>query len=117
MQSYNYNHVGFSAEVSEALKELKEFNYKKIYKSPLLKKNHSKIKQGFNLLFEYYLKVLESNDTENEIYHHFLNTKNELYKENSRGLIVRDFIAGMTDRYFTKVLNNFIMPEITSLKI
>lgn len=117
LQSYNNNFVGFSEQVSAALKELKDFNYKRIYKSPLLKKNHIKIKQGFNLLFEYYLKVLDDNDTNNEIFINFLNTKNESYLKNSRELIVRDFIAGMTDRYFTKVLRNFIMPEISSLTI
>ncbi len=116
-QSYNKNYVAFSERVSSALKVLKKFNYQKIYKSQHLKKNHAKIQQGFTLLFNYYLKVLHSEDTKNEIYKHFLNSKNEKYHKNSHEIIVRDFIAGMTDRYFIKVLKNYIMPEISSLEI
>lgn len=117
MQSYNNNYVGFSEKVSEALKELKKFNYKKIYKSQHLKKNHSKIEKGFNLLFEYYLAVLSLNNKENEIFNQFLNSKNRQYQKNSREKIVRDFIAGMTDRYFTDVLKKYIIPDISSFKI
>jgi len=113
-QSYRKNYVAFSTKVSEALFHLKKFNYAKIYKSERLKVNHSKIKRGFKILFEFYLNALSQSQTDNEIFVHFLNSKDKKYKlENSPEVIVRDFIAGMTDRYFTHVLGNYILPEIT----
>ena len=113
LQSYEKNYVSFSDEISNALLELKEFNYKKIYKSERLKANHSKIRQGFNILFEHYLRVLEDQDKNSEIYFHFLDSKNPQYMKSSKPeIIVRDFIAGMTDRYFSKMLKKLVLPDI-----
>jgi len=115
LQSYEKNYVSFSDEISEALQELKEFNYKKIYKSEKLKTNHSKIKQGFNILFEHYLKILENSDTSSELFFHFLDSKSAAYKENNKPeIIVRDFMAGMTDRYFSKMLKKLVLPDLNS---
>ena len=75
LQSYGKNYVSFSEKISEALFELKEFNYKKIYKSEKLKTNHDKIRQGFNILFDHYLKVLENKDKNSELFFHFLDSK------------------------------------------
>jgi dGTPase len=114
VQSYGKNYVAFSTKISEALFHLKKFNYAKIYKSERLKVSHTKIERGFKILYEFYLNALSKNEKDNEIYTHFLNSKNEHYiSENGPEIIVRDFIAGMTDRYFTYVLSNHILPELT----
>ena len=69
-------------------------------------------------MFENYLKQLKSEDKSSEIYRHFLNYKIAAYKENnSNEMIVRDFIAGMTDRYFIEMLQKLLIPEISSYKI
>ncbi|MCB0281182.1 MAG: HD domain-containing protein [Calditrichae bacterium] len=118
LQSYEKDYVAFSDKIAEALFELKKFNYAKIYKSPKLKVNHVKIKRGFKILFDLYIDALKKQDKTNEIYQHFLNTKNPVYlKNNPAELIVRDFIAGMTDRYFVHVLTNHILPEITRFDV
>ena len=117
-QSYNKNYVAFSNRVSPALFELKKFNYAKIYKSPKLKVNHQKIKNGFKILFEHYLTELKKSNSDSEIYTHFLNSKHPEYlNNNSHQIIVRDFIAGMTDRYFVHVLSNLILPEVTRFDV
>ncbi len=114
LQSYHKKYVAFSAKISEALFHLKKFNYAEIYKSDVLKVNHTRIKRGFKILFEFYLNALATNEKDNEIFVHFLNSKNEHYNaDNSPEIIVRDFIAGMTDRYFTHVLRDHILPELT----
>jgi len=113
-QSYNKNYIGFSEKISSALYELKAFNYKNIYKSPKLKVNHQRLERGFEILFSHYLQILKNEEKSSEIYKHFLNFKNQFYKKNSTNeMIVRDFIAGMTDRYFTKILEKIIIPEVT----
>ena len=112
--SYGKNYVCFSKHISEALRTLKSFNYKYIYKSEKLKINHRKIARGFEILFSHFLEDVENNRAESVIYKHFLAGKSDKYlNSNSAALKVRDYIAGMTDRYFTSMLNKIIVPEIT----
>jgi len=112
-QSYEKNYVAFSARIAEALFILKKFNYAYIYKNQKLKINHSRIKRGFTILFDHYLDEFKKGNKSSEIYLHFLNSKIDRYHdESSPELIVRDFIAGMTDRYFTHLLKKLILPEI-----
>ncbi len=117
-QSYGKNYVRFSEKISRALYELKQFNYKFIYKSPKLKINHQRIRRGFEILFEHFLQRLKEHDTESEIFQHFLNSKCETYLQKTPDEIkVRDFLAGMTDRYFTHVLEKVIVPQMGEFKI
>lgn len=116
--SYNKNFIGFSSKIYESLYRLKKYNYQAIYKSPKLKINHERIERGFEILFDHFLKTLKENDKESEIYTHFLKSKSDKYcKNNSDELIVRDFLAGMTDRYFTQVLEKLIVPQMADVKI
>ncbi len=116
--SYQKNYVCFSDRISEALFELKQFNYQYIYKSPKLKINHRRIKRGFELLFEHFLERLKENDQESEIFQHFLSSKCEDYlQETPDEIKVRDFLAGMTDRYFSKVLHKLVVPQMADFKI
>lgn len=112
IQSYKKKYVAFSSRISSALQELKEFNYRNIYKSEHLKTNHSKIQRGFKQLFDLYLKAVEEKDESNDIFKFFINTKNNSYKNEKPKLVVRDFIAGMTDRYFIKVLKDYLIPDV-----
>lgn len=90
--SYQENYICFSDQISEALFELKQFNYQHIYKSPKLKINHRRIKRGFELLFEHFLERLKKNDQESEIFQHFLSSKCEDYLlETPDEIKVRDF--------------------------
>lgn len=111
--SYGNNRVGFSDTISGALYTLKNFNYERIYKSPRLKVNHERIRRGFEILFDHYLQDLRQENKKSMIYRHFLNTKSNEYNTTSRNeLKVRDYIASMTDRYFTLMLEKLIIPEI-----
>ena len=69
-------------------------------------------------MFDHFLQVLKEKDKNSEIYSHFLNSKSDTFcKNNSDEIIVRDFLAGMTDRYFTEVLENLIVPQMADIKI
>jgi len=112
--SYGNNFVCFSKGVSKALQKLKSFNYKHIYKSDKLKINHRRIERGFELLFRQFAEDLENNIKESFIYKDFLRGKSQTYlASTSNALKVRDYIAGMTDRYFTHILNKMFVPEIS----
>lgn len=112
--SYGANHVCFSHPVSEALQQLKQFNYTHIYKSKKLKINHTRIAKGFRLLFDIFYEDIEQENSDSPIFKDFLRGKSGDYTANtSTALKVRDYIAGMTDRYFTETLKKIIIPDIS----
>ncbi len=95
--------IGFSEEVSATLKELKTFNYERIYLAPQTKQQNPLVEECYRSLFEYYLHCLESSpqhlsvdvDLMTDINPHYL----QKYSSEEK---VRDFIAGMTDDFFLK---------------
>lgn len=99
--------IGFSGEISDALKELKIFNYDNIYLAPETKAQTPLIEQCYTKLFSHYLSLLQNFpqnlppdiDLMNNLDPVFLG--NYLAEEK-----VRDFIAGMTDDYFLKQAKN-----------
>ena len=105
-------HIGFSQKVSEALKTLKLFNYKHIYKNPVIKKHLGTIEDIFSHLFERYLKDLEKEDLAASIFTDFLNGMSENYTNaHSHPEIVKDYISGMTDSYFIRQAPEHLKPE------
>lgn len=116
--SYNKNYISFSSKIYQALYTLKKYNYQAIYKSPKLKVNHRRIEKGFEILFDYFFEALNNNDHTSEIFIHFLDSKSDKYHKNTTNeLKVRDFLAGMTDRYFSRILEKVIVPQMTDFKI
>ena len=112
--SYGRGYVCFSKKVSSALQHLKKFNYRAIYKSRKLKVNHERIARGFSLLFDtFYQDVIHQNKN-SKIYQDFLLGKSGRYLNNTApALLVRDYLAGMTDRYFAQILRQTIVPDIS----
>lgn len=114
--SYEKPYVCFSAEISEALYQLKQFNYEHIYLSKKLKRDHEKIERGFQVLFDIFLQDVKTHNKSSRIYRHFLATKDEHYLNiTNEAEKVRDFIAGMTDRYFVEALEDLMIPKISLL--
>jgi len=99
--SFQQPYIAFSQEVSEALGILKRFNYEHIYLNPKIKKHFDRIKELFKILFERYLEDIKNQNRLSVIFTNFLKNMSKDYIEgHSDEEIVRDFIAGMTDRYF-----------------
>jgi dGTPase len=64
------------------------------------------------MLFERYLKDIESENRSSVIYDSFLKDMSNEYMENhGPGEIARDFIAGMTDQYFLRQCPDNMLPE------
>jgi len=109
--SLNQPFIGFSHNISMALKKLKAFNYKFIYKNPVIKKHLSSIEDIFSFLFEKHLTLLEKENEESDIFSYFLNGMSIQYRENtSNPEIVRDYISGMTDSYFIRQAPEHLRP-------
>lgn len=104
--------VNFSVRVGTALKQLKEFNEESIYKNQKVKDQTPKIKLMFDLLFEKYLRDLETGNGDSDIFRGFLDGMSREYKEKaSAAEVVRDFIAGMTDDYFLNQCHKNLVPQ------
>ncbi len=104
--------VAFSPEVSEALLGLKRFNYARIYTHPWIKRHSQRLETLFTLLFERYLADMEGQNRQSGIYTRFLADMSADYLQaHGPAEIVRDFIAGMTDRYFLQQCPSHLRPE------
>ena len=106
-------HVSFSAVVGDALRQLKEFNQDRIYMSDRVKEQTSKVNLMFELLFDKYLRDLETGNEDSDIFREFLEGMSGDYRDQTSGAgIVRDFIAGMTDEYFLNQCRKNFFPQI-----
>jgi dGTPase len=95
--------ISFSPEVSDSLKELKQFNYKHIYMNPVIKRDLSTIQNCYRVLFETYIVHVHEQKRDSAIFREKLQTMAPDYLESQPAAVkVRDFIAGMTDDYFLK---------------
>jgi dGTPase len=109
--SHETGFVAFSPEVSEALRRLKQFNLERIYLNPRMKPHTALIREFFQRLFERFREDLEKQRTESVIFKGFLNGMSADYLERHRPAeVVRDFIAGMTDRYFLDLCPEAMRP-------
>ncbi len=109
--SLNQPFIGFSKNISGALKTLKAFNYKHIYKNPVIKRHLSSIEDIFKYLFETYLTDLKRENKKSLIFTDFLNGMDKEYKRNHlEAEIVRDYISGMTDSYLIRLAPKHLRP-------
>ena len=111
--SYRQPFLAFSREVSQALKTLKDFNIERIYMNPAIKRHTLKIEQLFVLLFNRYMKDLQTANKESVIFEGYLSDMDQRYMdEHQPAEIVRDFMAGMTDHYFLQQCPPALRPEV-----
>jgi dGTPase len=110
--SHGKGAIAFSSEISNALKQLKEFNLSHIYLNKRIKPDSDKIKQLFHVLFDRYLRDLEQGTESSIIFSEYLDNMSEAYIMNTtHHEMVRDFIAGMTDHYFLKQSPDELRPR------
>jgi len=113
--------IGYSEDIFEAFKELKKFNYECIYsRRDMRKSENSKfsymenLTKQFNLIFENSLRDLEEENFKAPIFvdhiEYIDDEKYSMYFEPNKQngnlkLIVRDFVAGMSDQYFSEIFS------------
>ncbi|MFV9676655.1 MAG: hypothetical protein ACNYVW_03260 [Methanosarcinales archaeon] len=106
--------MSYSKEISDAVEEYKHFNYEHIYENAKIIAEQGKIERMYEILFQKFLEALEEKDESSRIYDHFMNVSwiSREYLDNSISEeTVRDYIAGMTDRYFERVFKEIILPK------
>lgn len=112
LNSMDRDAVGFSPAVSEALRELKAFNYARIYSNPKIKREVGKIGRLFETLFAVYLEDFADENRESDLFRGFLDGMSQQYLSGQAPAeVVRDFIAGMTDEFFMKQCQLRLLPQ------
>lgn len=111
-ESLGRDHIAISAEVSQALKMLRQYNFETFYFHPKLKVESAKIKHSYRILFEYLHKDYAAQDHNSYLWTHFACNKPRAYvKASSPVQLVVDYLAGMTDGYYVRTLQRLIVPE------
>jgi dGTPase len=113
-----FDYVGFSPEVAEAMFDLKKFNYDRIYRNPAFKPDFDKIHRCYEELFGHYLRQLEGAGSGSEAGRDFLQSMpGEYLASHPPAAVVRDYIAGMTDDFFLRQARSIgcDIPERTCL--
>lgn len=104
--------VGFSPAVRQALAAMKRFNYERIYLHPRIKSEHAKIRLGFHRLFDQYLDDLATDRRVSPIFTRFLDAMQPSYHQAwPPAVLVRDFIAGLTDQAFIVAYRELVWPN------
>ncbi|MCD4651238.1 MAG: HD domain-containing protein [Candidatus Cloacimonetes bacterium] len=110
-ESWKKNYIAFDKDTSHHLKQLKQFNYSRIYTSTDVKTSNDKIYRSMELLFNKYLTDFQKKNHESKLFRHFLDFKSDRYLSRfSPEEMVRDFIATMTDRYFNEEVKDYLLP-------
>ncbi|MCK9298825.1 MAG: HD domain-containing protein [Methanoculleus sp.] len=112
--SYDTESIAFSAEASASVAAFKAFNMRHIYGNPRLIANREKIRFMFRYLFDRTLEDIEEEREASAVYEDLINApwaSPRYIATAAPAELVRDFIAGMTDRYFERVFRQSILPE------
>jgi len=112
--SWERNYISYSPGTFSALEEYVKYNYELIYKNPKVLSENSKIETMYTEIFAKFLKDLDNENKESKIYEHFIDLEwinKDYLKNSSNEEKVRDFIAGMTDRYFEGIFKDMMLPK------
>ena len=110
--SYDKNYVGYSPEIGGLLKQLKAFNYRRIYDNIQIKRETPKIEILFRHLFDRFLADVETVREDSPIWKDFLAGMGPGYRQSHQPAeIVRDFLASMTDAHFLRTSQELFFPQ------
>ena len=116
--------IAFSEDVYEAVRLMKDFNYKHIYLSPMLEGYEKYFKRLIYLIYGYLTDLLDKNGLDREKYlsegnmlsagfYNYVLEKREDYIRHDGNLdrIVFDYISGMSDNFCLDCGNEILRPE------
>ncbi len=107
--SLDQPYIKMSNRVYNAIKELKAFNYENVYNRANTSDDLKRYEEMFKVVFEHYLNDVKGKNNTSDIYQVFLGDMDDRYLINtSDEQQVIDYIAGMTDDYFTNQYNKII---------
>ena len=116
--------IAFSEDVYEAVRVMKDFNYKNIYLSPMLAGYEKYFRRLINLIYDYLSELLDKYGFDKDLYlkegnmlsagfYNYVIEKKDAYLEHDGNLdrIVFDYISGMSDNFCIDCGNEILKPE------
>jgi len=107
-------YISYSRDVEQALMAIRAFSRQQIYNNPKLTAEREKIKAMYRILFCRYLEDIKAGRRDSRIFAEFIDSPwvNREYAASAPPAgLVRDYIAGMTDRYFLKRFEECVLPR------
>ena len=105
MNSDGKNEIAMDREHAEQLNVLRDFMFKNVYKSRSVKKEEdlAKVEVVLTSLYNYFLSHPEKMPDD----------LRELGKDEGTEIAVKDYVAGMTDRYAVSLYTDIFVPDMT----
>jgi dGTPase len=106
--------ISYSQDVEAALISLRAFSRVHIYENSKLTSEREKVKRMYATLFMKYLEDLENEAKDSKIFTDFIDThwiSQNYLNAATFAELARDFISGMTDRYFAKRYEECVIPR------
>ncbi len=105
--------IVYSSRVFNTLLRLKDFNYDKIYTNAEVKRESSKIRDMYSLVFARLVEDVTEHDQASPIFTGFLNRLGDRYRNTHNPFeMVRDYIAGLTDSAFLRIFHELFVPRM-----
>lgn len=101
--SRNIPDILMSEEIDQAMKELRQFMFERVYSNPVAKGEEYKAKRMLTALYGYYLENLLEMPGE---YRTLIEKKNQKAER-----VVCDYIAGMSDQYSVRKFEELFVPS------
>lgn len=95
--------IQMSAEIAEALTDLRTIMFRNVYENPVAKKEEDKAVKMLSELYEYYI---EHPDAMSGEYRDLI-----LYKGEKKTQVVCDYLSGMTDQYSMEKFREIYIPK------
>lgn len=102
MNSRERDDIVMSAEIEQAMIDLRHFMYENVYKNPIAKGEEVKAKAMIEQLYQYYMDHIELLPGK------YLRMLDEGEKQQR---VVCDYIAGMTDQYAIAKFSEYFLPQ------
>jgi len=111
--SYGQPFVAFSDAVGRAVKELKGFNYERIYLIPPVLQRRSKLRVMFDTVYSQAREDVERGRERSRVFvdHIALVHPRDYLEANSAAQVALDFVAGMTDDYCIRFFKELALPR------
>ncbi len=100
-ESENKNEVTISSDVLEAMNELRDFMFEKVYFTEFAKMQEEKATNMISAMYGYFLKDVDKLPL----------AYKKLLENYSKEQVVCDYISSMTDRYAVSVFRSIFIPE------
>lgn len=114
--------ISLSRNKFHLLKSLYDWNMEYIYQHPKVKTYRNQGEKIIKYLFDYLLRILDLHNHNYQAYKrgpmsldkrfgNYLYNMRKIYKRENSVIIVLDYVAGMTDSYLLKCMNEIVFPE------